>query len=94
MTACETYAEAGTPPRLPHRQLIAAQAETLGTPRRQYGPAARLLFVTLDVIYGKKRTLSKFKVLELVARAPYQALLLACSPEHLLSEHAEEGVSR
>lgn len=90
MTACETYAEAGTPPRLPHRQLIAAQAETLGTPRRQYGPAARLLVV----IYGKKRTLSKFKVLELVARVPYQALLLACNPEHLLSKHAEEGVSR
>ena len=90
MTACETYAEAGTPPRLPHRQLIAAQAETLGTPRRQYGPAARLLVV----IHAKKRTLSKFKVLELVARVPYQALLLACNPEHLLSKHAEEGVSR
>lgn len=69
----ETYAEAGTPPRLSHQQLIAAQAETLDTPRRRYGPAARLLFVTLDAIYGKKRTLSKFKVLELVARVPYQA---------------------
>lgn len=68
-----TYVEAGTPPRLSHQQLIAAQAKTLDTPRRRYGPAARLLFVTLDAIYGKKRTLSKFKVLELVARVPYQA---------------------
>ena len=53
--------------------MIAPQAETLDIPRRRYGPAARLLFVTLDAIYGKKRTLSKFKVLELVARVPYQA---------------------
>ena len=32
-----------------------------------------MLFFTLDLLYGKKRTLSKFKVLELVARVPYQA---------------------
>ena len=31
-----------------------------------------MLFRTLDTLYGKKRTLSKFKVLELVARVPYQ----------------------
>ncbi len=67
------YTDAGTPPRLTHDDLIAAQAQTLGTPRRRYGPAARLLFLTLDALYGKKRTLSKFKVLELVARVPYQA---------------------
>ena len=71
--ANETYVEAGTPPRLSHQQLIAAQAETLDAPRRRYGPAARFLFVTLDAIYGKKRTLSKSKVLELIARVPYQA---------------------
>jgi len=71
--AHENYVKAGTPPRLSHQQLIAAQAETLDTPRRRYGPAARLLFVTLDAIYGKERTLSKSKVLELVARVPYQA---------------------
>jgi ubiquinol oxidase len=34
---------------------------------------ARILFTTLDALYGKKRTLSKFKVLELVARVPYQS---------------------
>lgn len=35
--------------------------------------AARLLFATLDVTYGKGRNLEKFRVLELVARVPYQA---------------------
>ena len=48
------------------------EAETLATPRRPYGVLARILFTTLDLLYGKKRTLSKFKVLELVARVPYQ----------------------
>lgn len=61
------------PPRLPHDELMAAQQQTLATKRRTYGPAARLLFATLDLFYGRARTLSKFKVLELVARVPYQA---------------------
>jgi ubiquinol oxidase len=63
----------GRPPHLDHQQLVAAQAETLAAPRRNYGVLARLLFFTLDLLYGKKRTLSKFKVLELVARVPYQS---------------------
>ncbi len=46
---------------------------TLATPRRRYDPAARALFLLLDVVYGKPRTLSKFKVLEVIARVPYQA---------------------
>ena len=58
---------------LDHDQLVAAQAETLATPRRRYGIAARGLFALLDAVYGRARTLSKFKVLELVARVPYQA---------------------
>src|SRR5438552_8652906 len=39
----------------------------------RYGLLARVLFVTLDLLYGRRRTLSKFKVLEVVARVPYQA---------------------
>lgn len=60
------------PPRLTHEELLRAQAETLENPRRRYGIAARVLFVLLDTLYGKTRTLGKFKVLELVARVPYQ----------------------
>jgi hypothetical protein len=43
------------------------------TPRRRYGVLARALFVIMDLVYGRRRTLSKFKVLELIARVPYQA---------------------
>jgi ubiquinol oxidase len=64
---------AGPPPHLDHEALVKAQQETLNTPRRPYGLAARVLFRLLDLLYGRKRTLSKFKVLELVARVPYQS---------------------
>lgn len=63
----------GRPPRLTHAELGRAQTQTLDAPRRRYGVAARVLFVLLDVLYGKSRSLSKFRVLELVARVPYQA---------------------
>ncbi|MBI4433005.1 MAG: hypothetical protein HY592_05980 [Candidatus Omnitrophica bacterium] len=49
------------------------QIRTLSLPRRRYGVLASLLFVTMDLFYGRKRTFSKFKVLEVIARVPYQA---------------------
>ncbi|MBI4424881.1 MAG: hypothetical protein HY554_14205 [Elusimicrobia bacterium] len=49
------------------------QRRTLAAPRRPYGALARLLFAGMDLIYGRRRTLLKFKVLEVVARVPYQA---------------------
>jgi hypothetical protein len=49
------------------------QQVTLDSPRRHYSPAARVLFRSLDAVYGKQRTLPKFRVLELIARVPYQA---------------------
>jgi len=63
----------GQPPRLTHEELRRAQADTLASPRRRYGIAARILFMLLNVVYGKALTLSKFKVLELTARVPYMA---------------------
>jgi ubiquinol oxidase len=59
--------------QLNHDQLLASQQETPATARRNYGVGARLLFASLDAVYSKRRDLSKFKVLELVARVPYQA---------------------
>ncbi len=53
--------------------LAREQAVTLATPRRRYGVLARLLFVSMDLLYSRKRTLSKFKVLEIIARVPYQS---------------------
>jgi hypothetical protein len=59
--------------QLNHDELLKVHGETLSATRRRYRPGARLLFSLLDAIYGKARTLSKFKVLELVARVPYQS---------------------
>jgi ubiquinol oxidase len=63
----------GAMAHLTHEELVAAQETTLSTPRRRYGVGARALFGLLDLVYGEARTLSKFKVLELVARVPYQS---------------------
>ena len=59
-------------PKLTRHQLRSEQQRTLDAPRRRYSLAARLLFVGMDLMYGRKRTLSKFRVLEIVARVPYQ----------------------
>jgi hypothetical protein len=57
----------------PHRTLKLEQQMTLKSPRRPYGLLSRLLFVTMDLFYGRAKTLSKFKVLEVIARVPYQS---------------------
>src|SRR3989338_1078342 len=49
------------------------QQITLGAARRNYGLLARILFLSMDIFYGRRRTLSKFKVLEVIARVPYQS---------------------
>ena len=49
------------------------QQRTLQSPRKRYGLLGRVLFVSMDLWYGRKRTLSKFKVLEVIARVPYQS---------------------
>lgn len=59
--------------RLDGEQLKVEQEHTLGQSRRSPSIGARVLFVTMDLAYGKARTLEKFRVLELVARVPYQA---------------------
>ena len=59
--------------RLNEQQLRLEQQKTLSTPRMAYGVLARLLFTAMDLLYGRKRTLSKFKGLEVIARVPYQS---------------------
>jgi ubiquinol oxidase len=59
--------------RLDHDQLMVEHAATLDSPRRTYSLSAKALFNIMDGLYGKQRTLEKFRVLELVARVPYQA---------------------
>ena len=59
--------------RLTSEALKREQERTLSTPRLRYSLLARVLFVGMDILYGRRLTLSKFKVLELIARVPYQA---------------------
>ncbi len=53
--------------------LLVEQEETLKTPRRKGGVLAKILFFSMDFFYGEKRDLLKFKVLEVIARVPYQS---------------------
>ena len=59
--------------RLTSEQLKQEQEKTLAEPPMRYGLLARLLFVSMDILYGRKKTLAKFRVLEIIARMPYQA---------------------
>jgi ubiquinol oxidase len=67
-----TNSEKG-PPKLTPEDLRTEWEVTLAQPRQRYSKAAQALFVLLDVVYGRPRSLSKFKVLEVIARVPYQA---------------------
>src|SRR5580700_3131917 len=58
---------------IPSAELKAEQEKTLASSRRPYGTLAQLLFSGMDLVYGRGRNLSKFKVLEIIARVPYQA---------------------
>ncbi|MDO8803078.1 MAG: hypothetical protein Q7R35_01485 [Elusimicrobiota bacterium] len=49
------------------------QEATLTRPVRAYGVLARLLFRAMDIFYGKELTLGKARLLEILARVPYQA---------------------
>ena len=63
----------GAMEHLDHEALVTAQRQSAAAPRRHYSLSARALFAVMDLLYGKERTLPKFRVLELVARVPYQA---------------------
>jgi demethoxyubiquinone hydroxylase (CLK1/Coq7/Cat5 family) len=45
----------------------------MDAPRLRYSLLARALFTTMDLAYGRKRTIVKFTMLEFIARVPYQA---------------------
>ena len=76
-----------------HDLLVEEQQCTLATPRSRPTPAAWLLFRGMDLIYGRRRTLEKFVVLELVARVPYQTWEHAAYMK--ITRHAREtGLAR
>lgn len=63
----------GAMERLDHDALVREQRVSAESPRRRYSLSGRALFSIMDRVYGTDRTLPKFRVLELVARVPYQA---------------------
>ena len=54
-------------------QLFAEADRARAEAPRPFGVPARVLFSVLDLLYGRESTLEKFRVLEVVARVPYQA---------------------
>ncbi len=56
---------------LSHKELLKTHNDTLHTPPMRYGLFSRFMFWQMDVFYGKKRYVDKFKILELLARIPY-----------------------
>lgn len=72
MTVTRPEAPAG-PPKLDRDALRRAQQETLDTPRMEYSLLARMMFKPVDIMYGKQGSFTKFAMLEIIARVPYQA---------------------
>ncbi|MBN2570649.1 MAG: hypothetical protein JXA68_00860 [Ignavibacteriales bacterium] len=52
--------------------LKAEQQNTLNTPRYKYSFAAKFFFFMMDILAGKKNTLPKAKLLEILASIPYR----------------------
>lgn len=57
----------------PVPDLAREQAATLARPPRKYGWPARMLFAGMDLLYGREMSLKKMRILEILARIPYQA---------------------
>jgi hypothetical protein len=78
-TTSRTAVQAGRPeapagpPKLTADELRAVQQQTLDNPRLRYSLLAKVLFKTMDLAYGRGRTIVKFTMLEYIARVPYQA---------------------
>jgi hypothetical protein len=89
----EQHSTHGEPPKLTRAQLAFTHAETLSTPRRRYSLAARLLFVVMDLMYGRRGSFGKYRVLEIVARVPYQTWETV-SYKRVSKVHRDTGLAR
>ena len=83
----------GEPPKLTKAQLAFTHAETLATPRRKYSLAAKFLFLQMDLLYGRRGNVSKYRVLEVVARVPYQTWE-TLSYKRITYSHRNVGLAR
>ncbi len=53
--------------------LVKEQEATLTRPARKYGILAKMFFWGMDTFYGRKLSWGKVRLLEILARIPYQA---------------------
>jgi hypothetical protein len=61
------------PAKLDPAALLTAQQQTPAAPRMHYSPLAKLMVNAVDQLYSRNGSLTKFVMLEIVARVPYQA---------------------
>lgn len=64
---------AAGPPTLEPARLRIEQRRTLVAPEARPGLALRLMFASIDVLYGRRLSIEKFLVLEHLARVPYRS---------------------
>jgi len=76
------------------------QQASLSRPRRRYSLAAKAFFLSMDLITGKKTTLAKAKLVEMLASVPYRAwefrqyaLLTRCFRDRAQVEKAREIIA-
>jgi ubiquinol oxidase len=60
------------PPVLSQEQLVAQQQQTLASAPMRYSWIAKIFFFKMDLLTGKKVTLAKAKLLEILACVPYR----------------------
>src|SRR3990170_1699018 len=53
--------------------LKTEQKRTLGSSVMKANPILRMMYFAMDLVYGRGRTLMKFKSIEILARYPYEA---------------------
>ncbi len=71
MTAAAT--RAAGPPTLEPARLRLEQRRTLSAPEARPHLALRLMFASIDVLYGRRLSIEKFLVLEHLAQVPYRS---------------------
>ena len=68
-----TAAASAGPPTLAPARLRFEQRRTLAAPEARPGLALRLMFGSVDVLYGRRLSIEKFLVLEHLAQVPYRS---------------------
>jgi len=69
------------------------QKKTLQTPVMRANPILKMMYLAMDLVYGRGRSLMKFKSIEILARYPYEAWENS-SYHRLTRKYARNGYTR